>query len=257
VHAVVRLSFLKLHTLTPIVFTSPLPRSSGPTKVTIMSDNQEILDNATLIFLCVLPALVPEVLKSLKFDASKHTLVSLVSTSTVASLQELASLPVPNVFKMICLPSVATHNGTCLLTPPDQAKDFLFPIFKSLGACLNCETEKQLTTLMVPSCMMGPFYAMLKNTTDWLEAQGINPDDASLYVGRAYMGMAKDAVEGCESSTHFKALIEEQTPGGINAMSIDNCNNLGVNDHYNTAMDGVLERLEGRGNGQRGAGEKK
>ena len=49
-----------------------------PELVTIHSDNQEIVDQADLIFICVLPAQVSEVLQSLAFDSERHTLVSLV-----------------------------------------------------------------------------------------------------------------------------------------------------------------------------------
>ena len=51
---------------------------SFPSLVTVHDDNQEILDQADLIFLCVLPQQTSEILKTLSFDNSRHTLVSLV-----------------------------------------------------------------------------------------------------------------------------------------------------------------------------------
>jgi ornithine cyclodeaminase/alanine dehydrogenase-like protein (mu-crystallin family) len=57
---------------------SMLLAETYPDLVTIHEDNQEILDKADLIFLCVLPELTSSILKELSFDNTRHTLVSLV-----------------------------------------------------------------------------------------------------------------------------------------------------------------------------------
>lgn len=57
---------------------SQLLAETYPDLVTIHEDNQEILDKADLIFLCVLPELTSSILKELSFNNEKHTLVSLV-----------------------------------------------------------------------------------------------------------------------------------------------------------------------------------
>ena len=46
--------------------------------VQVYDANQEILNNADVIFICVLPDQTCEVLSNLNFDADKHSLVSLV-----------------------------------------------------------------------------------------------------------------------------------------------------------------------------------
>jgi FlaA1/EpsC-like NDP-sugar epimerase len=50
---------------------------SFPSLVSVIDDNQKILDQADLIFLCVLPQQTSQVLQDLNFDESRHTLVSL------------------------------------------------------------------------------------------------------------------------------------------------------------------------------------
>jgi pyrroline-5-carboxylate reductase len=54
---------------------------SFPSLVSVHDDNQEILDKADLIFLCVLPQQTSQVLQDLSFDNSRHTLVSLAVSS--------------------------------------------------------------------------------------------------------------------------------------------------------------------------------
>lgn len=64
------------------------PKSSAlqkafPDLVTVHDDNQEIIDKSDIIFVCVLPQQTSEVLWSLQFDTSRHTLVSLVVSDCV------------------------------------------------------------------------------------------------------------------------------------------------------------------------------
>ena len=49
-----------------------------PSLVTRYDNNQDIVDQSDVIFLCVLPDQTSEVLQNIKFDSEKHTLVSLV-----------------------------------------------------------------------------------------------------------------------------------------------------------------------------------
>jgi pyrroline-5-carboxylate reductase len=205
------------------------------------------LDSSDVIFVCVLPAQLEEVMSKLIFDPKRHTLISLVSTSNLPQLTFLSSLPLSNVFKMICLPSVATHDGTCLLVPKSHVvKKVLMP----LGGCVDCDSEDIMTKMMIPACLMGPMYAIMKGNLDWMVKNGVPAEDASYYIGRTYLGIAKDAEAKCSDPNHFKDLIEEQTPGGINQQAIENLTKLGALDNYDTAMDKILERLKGGGDGK-------
>jgi pyrroline-5-carboxylate reductase len=56
-----------------------------PTLVTVYDDNQDILDQADIIFITVLPQQASEVLQSLTFDLDRHHLVSLVVRSSLFS----------------------------------------------------------------------------------------------------------------------------------------------------------------------------
>lgn len=186
-------------------------------------------------------------MSKLIFDPKRHTLISLVSTSNLPQLTFLSSLPLSNVFKMICLPSVATHDGTCLLVPKSHVvKKVLMP----LGGCVDCDSEDIMTKMMIPACLMGPMYAIMKGNLDWMVKNGVPAEDASYYIGRTYLGIAKDAEAKCSDPNHFKDLIEEQTPGGINQQAIENLTKLGALDNYDTAMDKILERLKGGGDGK-------
>ena len=63
---------------------------------------------------------------------------------------------------------------------------------------------------------MGPFYRLLKSNRDWLVKKGIPENDASFFVTKLYMSMITDAEEDCSNPNRLDALIDEQTPGGLN-----------------------------------------
>mmetsp|Transcript_8455 Transcript_8455/g.15460 ORF Transcript_8455/g.15460 Transcript_8455/m.15460 type:complete len:332 (-) Transcript_8455:739-1734(-) len=185
-----------------------------PGIITIEEDNQKILDTSDIVFLCVLPQQEKDVLSTLNFQGDKHTLVSVVATSKLDQLAINSGLPRENIFKMICLPPVAELEGTCLLVPKGNKQ--LKSLFESLGGCVECESEKIMNALMIPGCLMGPMYGILKNNRDWLVQQGVPAEDASFFVGRQYLGIIRDAERNCLDPQHFDQLIAEQTPGGLN-----------------------------------------
>lgn len=57
-----------------------------PSLVSVQDDSQKILDQADVIFVCVLPEQASQVLQDLSFDNSRHTLVSLVVSELVKLL---------------------------------------------------------------------------------------------------------------------------------------------------------------------------
>ena len=73
-----------------------------PNLVSVREDNQDILDESDLVFVCVLPEQTSEVLQAIKFDTTRHYLISLVSTATLSALQTDSTLPADRVAKMIC-----------------------------------------------------------------------------------------------------------------------------------------------------------
>ena len=226
-----------------------------PDTVTVYDDNQHILDNSDLIFICVLPQHMENVIGDLQFDKERHTLVSLSSTSKLGDLTKASGLSLEQnqVYRMICLPAVATCEATCLLVPKVPGNSDgkrLRDLFDALGGCVECKDEDIMNKMMVTTSMMGPIYGIMRNNREWLEKQGVPAEDASYFVARQYMSMVKDAqVDSRENPKRFDDLIEEQTPGGLNEQALRNLRLQGVFDMHDNAMDAVLDRLEGRTDG--------
>ena len=125
-------------------------REKFPGVVTVHESPADVVANADVVFLCVLPRHVDGVLEELKEKGvwrTGHTLISLVvrllclvtvfatvfpcavhptsstiaravqSTSNVEDLIRKTGLPRGDVYKMICLPAIAKREGCALLQP--------------------------------------------------------------------------------------------------------------------------------------------
>lgn len=225
-------------------------QGSFPHLVSVHDDNQKVVDTADIIFICVLPDQTSSVLQNLKFDARRHTLVSLVSTSTVENLCRDAKLPLERVFKMICLPAVARCNGICLLlTPAQKDPPILTGMCEALGGCVQASDAQQMSALMVTTCMMGSFYGVLRNNREFLANEGIARDQASFLVGRLYDSMMQDAAHVQKDPNGFDQLIAEQTPGGLNEQGLRNLEALGAFDAYDQVQRAILSRIRGESDG--------
>lgn len=225
-------------------------------KVVICDNSQEIADECETLFLCVLPDQEEEVLKSLDLK-EETTLVSLVSTSNLATLIQNSGLPAEKVYKMICLPAVADLEGTPLLVPRSTSPE-LHSMLSTLGGgtCIQCDNEEIMEAMMVSTCMMGPIYGLMRANRDFLIEKGVPPKDANYVVARQYFGMTKDALlrsevaDDCEDS--LDKLISEQTPGGLNEQTLKNLEKAGALDTYEQTMEAVLNRIQGKTDGTMG-----
>jgi pyrroline-5-carboxylate reductase len=227
-----------------------------PNLVTVHDENQDIVDRCDLIFVCVLPQQTSEIMQSLQFDSKRHTVVSLVSTSTLAGLADDTSLPPQQIYKCICLPAVSKQEGICLVTPK-SSDGKLLPLFESLGGVIEATDEAQMSAMMVPSALMGSLYGMMKQSRDWLlkntgsdgNAGAMSKSDASYLVGRMFWGMMQDAERRCREDDAFEELIAEQTPGGLNEQALRNWSDMGALDDLDLVQDALLDRITGKGDG--------
>ena len=222
-----------------------------PNLITVHDDNQEVVDRSEIIFVCVLPEQANEVVRDLEFrpQGQQHTLVSIVATANLDDLSHHSGVPLSNIVKMICTPSVAQHEGACLVYPRQDSNLSILPeLLQAIGGCVQCDTKEQMTTLMSSMCVMGPVYGILKTHRDWMVSRGIDKKDASYLVGKQYQAIVKDVERQCSEPGRLEELIEEQTPGGINKEALENLDSLGGLDAYASVMDSIANRIDGTSN---------
>ncbi|CAJ1953886.1 unnamed protein product [Cylindrotheca closterium] len=228
---------------------SKLLAETFPDLVTVQEENQKILDENDLIFLCVLPQLTSEILKNLKFDTKRHTLVSLASTTKLDDLVRDSKLDATRVSKMICLPSIARHQGISLHCCPTK-NPFLTSLFEATGGVTTLESESGLEAAMMTTCVMGPIYGMMKHGRDWLtQHTNLSAAEASELVVKQYVGAVLEAERDCDQPNRLEDLVAEQTPGGINEQALRNMEQLGGMETQTKVMDAILSRIRGESDG--------
>jgi len=228
-------------------------KSQFPDKVRLITERgppglQQIVEDSDLVLLCVLPQQVDDILKEITLDSTRHTLISLVSTTDLQTLTKLSGLHEDRVFKMICLPRVAKLQGICLLTPKAN-NQLISSICRSLGGLIECSTEDEMRTMMVMTGLMGPMYAIARANKEWLLTKGISSENSNAFISQTYLSVIQDMAEECHNPERFDQLVAEQTPGGLNEQAIRNLESLGVFSAYAATMEAMLQRLEGKSDG--------
>lgn len=154
---------------------------------------------------------------------------------------------------MICLPSVANHQGVCLHCSPSP-NPILTNLFRRASGVVTLTTEAEMEAAMVSSCIMGPMYGVMKEGRDWLlRHTNLSAKDASYLITQQYIGAVQDAERECESNPHrLDDLIEEQTAGGLNEQALSNLDQLGGLEAQRRVMDATLSRIRGETDGSIG-----
>ena len=150
---------------------------------------------------------------------------------------------------MIGLPSVAFGEGVCLYCTPTPTP-ILTTLFESLGGCVSLETESQMETCMVSTCMQGPLYGIMRRQSNWLVRNaGLSPEKATYLITKQYVGMVQDADRRPLSAERLDDLVEEQTPGGLNEQALSNLDKQGGLSAFDNVMDAVSLRIQGKSDG--------
>ena len=155
---------------------------------------------------------------------------------------------------MICLPSIARHEGVALHCCPYPDDDiFLTQLFDSCGGVLTLKNENELQTAMVTTCIMGPLYGQMRETRDFVlkntPSGSLTKYDASQLVIKQYMGAIEQAQRLIAEENCLDDLIEEQTPGGLNEQALNNLDQIGGLQSHNQIMEALLSRIRGDSDG--------
>ena len=184
------------------------------------------------------------------------------STASLEDLVRDSGLDPARVAKMICLPSIADHQGVALLccggsgSGDDAAaaapNSVLEDLFGAMGGVVCPDTEADLEACMVTTCTMGPLYGTMKRQKDWLlrNTASLSEEDAAFLVTRQFAGAVGDAL-GSSSKKTLEDLIAEQTPGGLNEQALYNYGTVlrGFEDLQDPVMDAIVARIRGETDG--------
>jgi pyrroline-5-carboxylate reductase len=201
--------------------------------VRIAKSNQEVIDGASVVLLCIRPQEAGSVLAGLKFS-SAQAVVSMMAGIPIETLQQLVA-PARSIARAIPLPAVAAREGATA-----AAKT----LFDRLGSSIEIPNEVALEATSASTATVSAHFAYLNAISQWLIARGVAEKAARRQVAATFAGLAAQLHD---DAPDFAELARDHaTRGGINEQFLGVLEQARVFDAVNTGLDRVLDRLTRR-----------
>ncbi|WP_206952423.1 pyrroline-5-carboxylate reductase [Trinickia acidisoli] len=208
-------------------------------RIRVFERNQDVLGASDVICLAIRPQIAAEVLAELTFRPSHHV-ISFVAGMKMSELRKQIGA-VGTIVRAIPLPAVADALGSTTLYPQDSVARQLF---SHVGVAVEVENEHQFDCLSAATATMASFYAVLESQAQWLVSEGLDYGKARSFLAAYSLGLAHGAKA---VDTPFSDLVDQSmTPGGINEQVHRELTAKANYEHYQYALTGVLDRIEGR-----------
>ena len=216
--------------------SSQLSRNSK--KITIIKNNQDIINKSDWVFLAVTPKVGNKIIKKLSFK-KKQIIVSFISTIKMLDLKRYIKVKA-TIVRAIPLPPISLRKGPVpIFHPNKKVKNF----FDKLGTTIEIKNENSSLNFWATSSVMAPFYELLKTLSKWLISKGINKNDAQKYITSLFLALSEDAV--VNSKKDLKILVKNsQTPKGLNEQSLNELKKRGFYKLFNKTTNSILKRLK-------------
>lgn len=203
--------------------------------VQVCATNQDVVDGASTVILCLRPQIAPEVLRTLRFS-SKQSIVSVMAGISIEALRSLVA-PATAIARCIPLPSVAHRDGVTVILPPGGAAKALFD---QLGGTIELESQQLFDAFSAATATVAAHFEYLGTTSRWLAAKGVSSNDATRYVASLFIGLTP-ALRRDES---FERLAQEHaTLGGINELFLEHMRRSGVYGLVDEGLDRVSQKI--------------
>ncbi|AZV79935.1 pyrroline-5-carboxylate reductase [Parasedimentitalea marina] len=211
--------------------------AAADNRVRVTPDNQQIVDQADLVFLAVRPQIAEQVLRPLKFHDGQ-AVASLIATATFEVLLDWIGAPV-RLTRSIPLPAVANRRGVTAIYPAD---DQLESLYDALGTVVVAQSLDEFDAYAAASALMGLYFGVMETASDWLCAQGTSAPNAQGYLTKIFLELSRTADSAPE--TGFDILRRHHsTPGGLNQQMFEVFAETGGTKALTQALESVAKRV--------------
>ena len=204
--------------------------------VQVAASNQEVVDRAHMVLVCLPAAQGADILRSLTFSA-EHSVCSAmagVGPDLLAPLMEPATV----CQSMMPGASNAIGAGPCLLFPAVQEWQALLA---RLGPVLAPSSQAEYDIAAVFGALSGASFVLMQALAAWFERRGIAPELARPLVAATLAGNAavlRDAPHDWEA-----IIASVATPGGVTEQLVSALQQTGGLAAWDSGLDAVLERM--------------
>lgn len=205
-------------------------------KVELVNSHEKLLEKADIIFPTVLPAVLPEVVRGLKF-CSHHKIIHVAAGVSLAQAAGYYT-GAGKVLRAVPLPFAARRMGPQVLYGDDAECETLFTYF---GTLIKVPAEKDLEVLAVHTALMVPYYAIVSEVVEWSKKKGMALENARDYI--CAMNAALSALLVDDGITDIPAYMKSiATAGGTNEEAQRILTEKDAYSPWQTAMESVGTR---------------
>lgn len=205
--------------------------------VQVAVSNQQVVDGASVLLLCLRPQDALSALGALMFRPDLEV-ISVMAGITVHRLTQITA-PVTDLARSIPLPDVAFGRGVTPLFPPSPAASALF---SRLGTVIEVQDERTFEALSASTATVAALLNSLGTVAAWLVGAGVPAPLASRYVAAVFSG-AMTPLQTAAEVDFGELARNHQTPGGLNEQFLDVLEQAGTFRTVESGLDQVLERL--------------
>lgn len=220
-------------------------KAEFPDLVEIASCNEDVVRDADVVFIGLLPKVAREILPTLPFGGndSKKLVISMMAAIMIEEMRTLVAVPADQLVRTVPLPSSARREGPILSHPQNVACE---EVLRVVGTPVACKLETEMTPLVCLTGHISPFFELMRTTEKFMTDQGVAPGEARQYVSSFYSALANATVETVGKESLEEMTEEAATPGGINEQALEY---LQGTDHFElqtASLNKILLRLQGK-----------
>jgi len=206
-------------------------------EVTICTSNQNVLDMAEWVFICLLKKDFGAI-DELSFRET-HRVVNMSADMRLQDLRKIVG-ETELLAHVIPLPFIADGYGPVLVYPEVTEVGNLF---SSVGDVNYANSQKDVQTLQIVTGLMSPYYMLLNEIVMYSDEHGVDHDISVKFLCSLFNALCTRAasIQDCD----LVELAHEMTPGGYNEQAMKELVDNGAIKAWRTAIDGLHNRLHG------------
>lgn len=209
-----------------------------PTLVRVAKENQQVLDEADVVFLALLRPAAADILKSLSFRKGLR-IINLIAGQDMKALDEMTG-EAEVLADVVPLTFIVERYGPILVCPPHPtAMELLAP----LGDVVPVEQEAEMLALRSITALMSPYYMELVKLVDWCGEQGVPEKLAKTFTTSFFGALCRFGAQTEEGKLEELAL--ERTPGGLNDLALNHLLDCDAYAPWIEALNRVVRRTNG------------
>lgn len=205
-------------------------------QVKTAANNQEVIDNSTIVFIALLPDAAPQIIKKLRFKEDQK-IISLIPMIVIEEMKKMI-YPAKDVTRALPWVSAAYRFGSILYFPgSSEARELL----AELGNPIPVPDEHQLHILWAVTGLISPYFDLMARISDRAVEYGVDKTISRKYTAAMFETLAKLALETGED---FHDMADDAaTPGGLNEQAKKMIEKSGGYKSFIDALDAIVKRF--------------